>query len=693
MHEWNAHGDAPSRTANEAGNAEAPESILVVDDNDTKRYVIAETLRHTGFEVREAGTGKDGLWAALKDHPDLIVLDVRLPDINGFEVCRILKSNPETATIPVLHLSAHHTSADDLARGLAQADGYLTGVIEPEVLLATIRALFRTRRSEEAARALADQWRTTFDSITDSVCIVDDAGCILQANAGTMTFVSRLPGGGLQGLKGALYADVFRELFDAQEELCGEAPMAAFDFREIHLRDRDLWVSYKRHPVPVRHEDDSRRWVHVLTDVTTRKRTELERDDLLKKEQAARLQAEKLYEEASRANRAKDEFLATLSHELRTPLNVVLGHSELLQMGTLSGREMRMSIDAISRGARMQSQLVCDLLDVSQIITGKLNLNVTHLNLASVVSAASESVRVAAMAKHIAVICQIPANLPHLWGDATRLQQVLWNLVSNAVKFTPAGGQVRVDAYEEDAYVCVRVRDDGVGIPADFLPHVFERFRQEDSTITRRFGGMGLGLAIVRHLTELHGGSVQVESEGRGFGSTFTVKLPHPTQTAPQLDVSAKGKEWNSRTGVSLLRGMKVLLVDDQEEALEIERAILQSSGIEVTTAASAAEALRALDGFQPEALVCDIGMPDEDGYSLLRRIRERERTTGRSLEPLRAIAVTGHTSDSDKQDTLRAGFEVHIPKPVDMRNLLRSLVTIAASSRRAETVARTGKA
>src|ERR671932_1052256 len=337
----------------------------------------------------------------------------------------------------------------------------------------------------------------------------------------------------------------------------------------------------------------------------------IDRARLYESERRARASAEA-------ANRIKDEFLAVLSHELRTPLNPILGWTRLLRTRKFDEQATDRALETIERNARLQTQLIEDLLDVSRILQGKIALNVCPVNLVSTIEAAIETVRLAAQAKKIQIQTQLDWDVEPISGDPSRLQQIVWNLVSNAVKFTPAGGRVEVRLEQLDSYAQIQVKDTGKGISPEFLPHVFEYFRQADSTITRTFGGLGLGLAIVRHLTELHGGTVQAESLGEGQGATFTVLIPQIANFVKTLPNNQP-----STTTVNL-RDLRVLVVDDEADMRDLVVVILSEYGANVKVAASAAEALLVLDQFKPDVLISDIGMPDVDGYTLMRQIRTR---------------------------------------------------------------------
>ncbi len=393
-------------------------------------------------------------------------------------------------------------------------------------------------------------------------------------------------------------------------------------------------------------------------------------------EQAA-ADKERLYHEAQESSRLKDEFLATISHELRTPLTAILGWAHMLRMGQFDAESTSKAFETIERNARAQAQLIEDLLDVSRIITGKLRIDVRQVDPNSFVEAAVEAVRPAAEAKGVRIQKIMDTGMVSVSGDPVRLQQVVWNLLSNAIKFTPKKGRVQIKLERVNSHVEIAVSDTGAGIPPSFLPHVFDRFRQADQRTTRQHGGMGLGLAIVRHLVELHGGTVRAESPGEGQGATFTVLLP----VAPVYQAAVEGGRVHPAARETLpffecvdrLDGVRVLVVDDEPDTRELLKAALGQSGAEVTAVGSTAEALDAVRAAPPDLLISDIGMPDEDGYELIRRVRALPDEQGARVP---AIALTAYARVEDRMHALRSGYQMHVPKPVEMAEL----VAVAAS-------------
>jgi len=394
----------------------------------------------------------------------------------------------------------------------------------------------------------------------------------------------------------------------------------------------------------------------------------IEQRQLLEREQTAR-------EEAERNNRIKDEFLSILSHELRTPLNPILTWAQLLQTQKFDAKRTAKALATIERSAIIQTQLIDDLFDLARILRGKLTLNLTSVDLCTVVEAAIETVTTAGIGKSIAIHSEL-SSLPKISADPVRLQQIIWNLLSNAIKFTPEGGTVKISLTELDNQAQITLRDTGRGISPEFLPYVFESFRQQDPSLNRQFGGLGLGLSIVRYLVEAHGGTITAESPGKGLGATFTVRLPLVSvelQNPPTEQLS------NSETDLS---GIRVLAVDDEADARELLTVILTAYKAEVRTAASAVEALTMLESFQPDILVSDLAMVERDGYDLMQRIRALPAEAGGQIS---AIALTAYAQVEDQQRAIASGYQTHLAKPIDIKQLVRTIANLAGHPREAQ--------
>lgn len=404
----------------------------------------------------------------------------------------------------------------------------------------------------------------------------------------------------------------------------------------------------------------------VVSDISSRKASERQIAQALTNERVARAEAEK-------ANRMKDEFLATLSHELRTPLNSILGWSQLLNVDTSPPDELKQGIAAIERNARAQAQLIEDLLDMSRITSGRLKLDISAVNLIDVVNAALEAAAPAANAKRLKLHRDWPADVPLINGDGARLQQVVWNLLTNAVKFTPPDGTIAISLIPDGDALQLRICDDGEGIDPEFMSQIFGRFQQADGSTTRRHGGLGLGLAIVRQLTELHGGTISASSEGRGKGSTFTVRLPLPRNVAPR---SRPTIESNGRANLS---GITVLVVDDEPDARDLVTRVLMAANADVMVVGSAADAFDALQERRPHVLVSDIAMPGEDGFGLIERVRRLPHEQGGAVP---ALALTALARPEDQAKALASGFQEHVPKPIDAQRLVRAIAVLVAANR-----------
>ncbi|HEY9286322.1 MAG TPA: ATP-binding protein [Pyrinomonadaceae bacterium] len=418
------------------------------------------------------------------------------------------------------------------------------------------------------------------------------------------------------------------------------------------------------------------RCIGTYIDITRAKQAEQEREELLRRERAARREAEE-------ASRLKDEFLATVSHELRTPLTAIIGWSRMLCDGNCDEDYARRAVETIYRNAKAQAQLVEDILDVSRVITGKLRISARPASLAPVIQTAVESLRPSIEAKSIRLRMRFDFEPRPTHADPDRLRQVVWNLLSNAVKFTPEGGEVTVELESADAETRIVVSDTGKGIAPEFLPYVFDRFRQADGSTTRAHGGLGLGLAIVRHIVELHGGAVEVRSGGEGRGATFTVRLPLAEARPAGVDeagghLSWAERSWSVDAGRAVrpngVKGLRVLLVDDEEDTLELLSAALAQSGVEVRPRTNVRDALEAIREWKPDVIVSDIAMPGEDGYSFIRKLRALAPEDGGTIP---AVALTAYVGIRERTQVLSSGFQMYVPKPVEASELLSTLASL----------------
>ena len=645
------------------------QNILVVDDDEAKRYTVRRLLQQQGYEVTEATTGQEAL-EKIADRPSLVVLDIKLPDINGLEICRRIKSDPVTSRIPVLQLSATYIQTEDKVLGLESgADAYLTDIVNASEMVATVRALLRVRQAEELARVHEERFRFLVQNVKDyAIFMLDADGRITTWNEG----VQSIFGYTKQEFVGQHATIVFTPEDIENGEAAGEIETAAHDGcagdERWHVRKDGSRFFASGILTALRDEDgDLVGFAKVMRDVTDRKLIDEERQQLFVAEQAAR-------EKAEAVNRMKDEFLANLSHELRTPLSAITGWSRLLRSGSLSKKDQQHGLEVIERNSQAQAQLIEDLLDISRIISGKLRLSVRKVELAAIVRAAIETVKPAADAKGIVVDVLVDPLAKFLSGDADRLQQVAWNLLSNAIKFTPPGGRVEVRVVQSQDRAQLTVRDTGKGISHTFLPHVFDRFRQADGSTTRSQGGLGLGLAIVRQIVEMHGGTVMVESGGANQGSTFTVELPigpalgngHPSQME-----AAEEPDLESFNCPPAVEGTSILAVDDEPDMLSFVSTVLEVCGARVTAASSVSEGMELLKASRPDIIITDIGMPEMDGFAFLQQISawclERDWR-------IPVIALTAYAGTEDEQRVLAAGFDGYVRKPVDPAELLSVL-------------------
>lgn len=598
--------------------------------------------------------------------PDIVMLDLVLPGVSGLDACRSIRERWDPMALPVLILTMHPRGEPMLEALQAGANDYLSKPFDPRELLARATGLVRTTRLHRAHARRTKQialaadvglaiTEATLEEVAERVIAriashVGSRGVALSvARHGRFEVVSsrgdaRAARASMENqgseqivvlpfvLKGTVVGNlaVLVEPASAAEVAIALAPLA-----------------------------------HLLAVAVARSSAEAERNSLLEGEMRARTAAET-------ANRTKDEFLAVLSHELRTPLNAIVGWTNLLRTGRLPPERFNDALEKVERNALSQAQLIDDLLDISRIITGKMTFRRVDVDVGAVARAALASVELAASRKGVAIDVEL-VDKAWVLGDDARVQQVVWNLLSNAVRFTPRGGRVTLRVAKNAESVEISVRDTGQGIDPEFLAHVFERFTQANTTKARAHGGLGLGLAIVRQLVELHGGTVEAKSEGVGTGATFVVALPIHQRTAA-AEAAQTGEPALSR---SQLEGLFILVVDDEPDARELVAALLEVNGAQVSIACSAAEAFELVRQRDYHAVVSDVGMPDEDGLSLLRRIRASS-TRERSVP---AIALTAYARDEERAQAFAAGFNAHVTKPLDADKLLFAINQVVARS------------
>lgn len=636
-------------------------TVLVVDDNPTTRYSTARVIRAAGFRTVEAGSGGEAL-GLVDSGVSAVVLDVHLPDIDGFEVCRIIRSQPDTALLPIVHLSAQYVRNEDRVTGLnAGADGYMVHPVESAVLVATLQALIRARTAEDRQRRSEQRFRAIYDQAQSGIALVDAEGRFADANPAMLALLGRerdaLLGCTVVSLAPPSHQALVRETFSerpADAPWRGEFPLLAGDGRTVQLE----W-SVSAHVEPGLR-------VAIANDVSERYELEERRRDVLEREQAARVEAE-------RHSRTKDDFVAVLSHELRTPLNAILGWTHILKRRGIMPEGMR-GIDAIERNAKTQAKIISDILDVSRINSGKLRLDREWADPIEVVTGAIDSLAGSIDERRIQVDVDVSDAFQPAWLDPSRFQQIFWNLMTNALKFSPEGGRVEVRLERRRDRLVLEVRDHGQGIKPDFIPHLFDRFTQSDSPGNRTHGGLGLGLSIVKHLVDLHGGTVSAHSDGPGTGATMRVDLP----VEPGADGTFAEEPDTERpidpddTEAQVLHGLDILLVEDDREACEMLAVVLADRGASVRVAHDVDAALAQLARAWPAVLVSDIGLPGRDGYELVREVRRLEQQRGGLRLPV--IALTAFTREHDRSRALEAGFDLHLGKPLKPHLLLQAI-------------------
>jgi len=675
----------------------AEPAILLVDDRPEQRLALAAVMAELGERVVEAASGREALRQLLRRDFALILLDVNMPDMDGFETASLIRQRQSCEHTPIIFVTAH---ADDAfaARGyqLGAVD-YIQAPVDPQVLKTKVSVfleLFRktdeASRHAEALRRHAVQLRTLADAAV-AIHGADSLDDLLKVVADTATrtvaahqVAIEVSAPALASKPGSAARHLVLRPERTRLDGLGRRALAGSPPRTIRMSDVELaggeqWLAnedfggapplrgWLAAPLTSR-EGRLIGWIQ-LSEKEGGDFTAEDESLVLQLAQMASIAAENtLFNEAREANRLKDEFLATLSHELRTPLQAILSWSHLLREKPDDPALIARGLDVIERNARSQARLMEDLLDVSRIISDKLALERREVRLAEILNAAAEDARPSAPPQGIELRLE-RASDSSILGDANRLRQVMSNLLANAIKFTPAGGRIALRLSEDASHAEIAVADTGKGIPADFLPHLFERFRQAESSTTRSHGGLGIGLAIVRHLVELHGGTVRAESEGEGRGATFTLRLPLSERTeATELAVEDLPGE------AVRLDGLRVLLVDDEKDTRECLALALRQHGAEVAVAGSCAEAIGQFEGHGADVVLSDLAMPGEDGFALIRRVRALPGPGGR----VPAAALSAHVRAEERARALLAGFDVHLAKPIEPAALARAVRNLA---------------
>ena len=652
--------------------------IWLVEDSPTEAAMIAATLASIG--TIEAFSGGAAMLERLATtRPDVLVLDWQLPDMSGLEICEFVRGRLDRASLPIVMLTAL-SEKGDLAEALrAGANDYVAKPFHPTELVARVENAYLTKSLFDRARRAEDELKDEHARLLES-----EAQLRRLADSGLVGIVRASLDGRILGANAAFLEMIGQNRADVAagqirlDELTPSEWEGADRAARRELEAGGVFATYEKELLRA---DGSRARVLMggarlladgagiiayVLDISSRRAAEIERERTYEAEARARSEAE-------RASKLKDEFLATVSHELRTPLNAIVGWSDLLRNDPTGKVDRDRALETIARNARAQSKMIEDILDVSRIVSGHVTLEPKRLDAVAVAAAALDAVSPLARAKNVTAELLAPCQRAHVVADPDRLQQVMTNLLTNAVKFTPVGGRVDVLVTAQGQTVSIRFSDTGQGISEDLLPNVFERFRQADSSSTRRHSGLGLGLSIARHIVELHGGTISAESAGLGLGATFCVELP---LSADSPDAAGGSPTATSRTtpalgGAAPLLGLRVLLVDDTEDSLEVLSAVLGALGCAVVPVRSCREALDAMSDAVPDVLITDLAMPDDDGFTLVRLVRERSVADGGAIP---VVAVSAYAREEDRDRALSAGFQAHLAKPVNVSRLLQAL-------------------
>ena len=700
-------------------------NILLVDDKLENLLALEAILEKLGENLVRATSGEEALRCLLNQDYAVILLDVQMPGMDGFETATLIRNRGRSRHTPIIFLTAFSSSDQMLFKGYALgAVDYLLKPLDPNILTSKVTVFVELFKKTEAVKQQAAQLVAVNAELRQSeerlrslstcspvgIFEIDTEGGCRYTNPRYQTIC---------GLKAAeslekrwlesVHPEDRERAVTSWSDYIREGRNYSEEFRFQTAQGIVRWVQVRSSPM-LSGQGELLGYVGTLEDITEGKQAEEVRAQVIR-EQTAR-------QEAEAANRMKDEFLAVLSHELRTPLTSMLGWSKILRSKKLDEKATSRALEAIERNAMSQMQLIEDILDVSRIIRGQLRLNVSAVNLISVMEAALEAVRPLAEAKDIKLNTVLNTSVGSVYGDPARLQQVVWNLLTNAIKFTPKGGrvEVRLSAYfgssisdfgfaqsndfglgsdgenldssntdegsnpkfkiqnSKSQYAQIQVIDTGIGISSEFLPKVFDRFRQADSTTTRSHNGLGLGLAIVRHLVELHKGTIFAQSPGAGEGATFTVRLPLLQDNRANRGNREATGEISSPVASVPLAGLKVLVVDDQADTRNFLSFMFEEYGAIATAVASVDEALTVIEQAKADILISDIGMSEQDGYTLIRKLRSLEPEKGGRIP---AIALTAYTREEDRLEALTAGFQQHLSKPIDPTKLIAMVVNV----------------
>ncbi|NDJ23336.1 response regulator [Nostoc sp. B(2019)] len=662
-------------------------NILLVDDKLENLLALEAILEKLGENLVRATSGEEALRCLLHQDFAVILLDVQMPGIDGFETATLIRNRGRSRHTPIIFLTAFSTSDQMLFKGYALgAVDYLLKPLDPNILTSKVTVFVELFKKTEAVKQQAaelvavnaelrqseERFRSLSTCSPIGIFETDTEGRCKYTNPRYQAICGLRPAESLfKRWLESVHPDDREKAIASWSAYISQGRDYSEEFRFQNVHGHIRWVQVRSSPM-LSSQGELLGYVGTLEDITERKQAEEVRAQVIR-EQTARAEAEA-------ANRMKDEFLAVLSHELRTPLTSMLGWSKILRSKKLDEKATARALEAIERNATSQVQLIEDILDVSRIIRGQLRLNICAVNLVTVTEAALEAVRPLAETKGIQLNTILDTSIGSVFGDSARLQQVVWNLLTNAIKFTPKGGKVEVtlsmvSSQEQLTTIKsaqIQVIDTGIGISQEFLPKVFERFRQADSTTTRSHNGLGLGLAIVRHLVELHKGTISAESPGTGQGATFTVTLPLLRENRGSRDKAED--EISSPAGSTPLAGLRVLVVDDETDTRNFLSFMFEEYGAIATAVASVDEALKILEKSKPDVLISDIGMSEQDGYTLIRKLRSLEPEKGGCIP---AIALTAYTREEDRLKALSAGFQKHLSKPIDPTELIALVASV----------------
>jgi signal transduction histidine kinase len=693
--------------------ASARANILIVDDKLENMVALEAILSGLDQNIKRANSGREALRFLLAEEFAVILMDVNMPDLDGLEAAALIRQRPRTQHVPIIFITA---SADEMHMARSYSLGavdYIQTPVVADVLRSKVSVFIelhqkteQVRRQTELERRRATQLQklsVASMAINSAAAIDDMLRTIAQAardllechQCVTLFLADPAAAGSRTRIQSAVsFSDKYTKWRDRRLKLeplvatiIAQKPCVT-RLAEAELRDdsdMDLLLLRRAElpplhggllAAPLRHLDGKNLGMILLVEHIGGPFTREDESLLMQLAQIASIAIQNaVFAQEREANRLKDEFLATLSHELRTPLNAIVGWTQLLRMQKLPA-EAQHGLEVIDRNVKAQTKLIEDLLDVSRINAGKMRLSFRNVAMHGIVQVAIDAIRPVAETKGVQLAVELQAE-PQVYGDPDRLQQVAWNLLSNAVKFTPAGGRVHVVMQQNAGDLQIRVSDSGVGIDPDFLRFVFDRFRQADSTTTRSHGGLGIGLTIVRHIVEMHGGTVAAHSAGLGHGAAFTVTLPVAPPRAPAFDPQRDGEPLASSPEISVvLTGKRILVVDDEADAREMLAEMLRRAHADVVVASSVPQALESIAARAPHVLVSDIGMPGEDGFSLIRALRQVPADRGGSTP---AIALTAYAREEDRLRALRAGFNLHLTKPVDPAEFISAVARLSS--------------